>query len=1798
MGSVDQRIVEMQFDNKQFESGVKTTMGTLDKLKSALRFDGATKGLNNISKSAKNVDLNSINAAVNTLTQRFSAFGIMGMEVLRNLTNTAIDFGKKLATSVIDPVVSGGVRRAQNIEQAHFMLQGLLGDEEQVQAIMQDAMDSVDGTAYAYDSAAKAAAQFAATGMRSGEQMQKTLRAITGVAAMTNAEYEEISRIFTTVAGNGRVMGDQLLQLSSRGLNAAATIAEYMGITEQEVREMVSEGKISFETFALAMDDAFGEHAKKANETFTGAMSNIRAALARIGADFVSPMIVQNGPLVQALNAIREKVNEIRKATGPIAKIVTKLANNWLTKMVDVIKEIDVSGIHGLRLALYSIITQVRKLHLVENAFIGIQNIVEALSGVLGMLKEAFKAVFPNTFIETLAKIVEQFRLFTDELLALSNAASGSVFQSNLINTFKGFFSVLDIGKQVLTAIWRVFTSLIDPLKDVGTSVSGVTSKLAQFFIDMASYLRQNDSIYKGLKTVADYAVKIIGKVVSGVKSVIETIESIIRKFKSARSGFQDARDEIANTSLHIPTFEEALALIEKVKEKVVAFKDLVLSIRDTIVSKVEEIVRKVRAASGNWTDAREGASFDFNFSPLSLFLTVLTKVSEKLIEFGKTAKNVILILYRFYTKHIKPILDTLGDAATTAIVNIIVFFGRLKNKVEPLSAVFDRAKESVKNFFKAFSKDETGDAEEKLSIFERIANIFKKVAQVLSPVVAAIKRVLGTLFGSLLDAFSNFDLEHALNAGVFVLLLTWFEKLKINIEVLRGKLDIIKGKLDIIGTLNTLKGTLIAFTKDIKADALRKVAISVAIFAASLIALSGVEPKKMAVGLAGLEALISNVLLIFAALDHFTGMSNYKPKEGIPMFQVIKESINNFVAGMQANQIGSAMLKIAGAILLLAIAVKKLSDLSWEELAKGLTVVTILLAEMVGTSILISKLGGKNFAKATAGIIAYAIALRVIAGAVKSLGKQNDTVLAKGLLSVTILLGEMVLVAKMLSGSEAGLLAAGLAMIPFALGIRILGGAIKKMGSMSWEEIGKGLLVLAAALTAITAAIMFMPATLPLIGIGFLAIAAGLLVMSKALKTMGGMSWEEIGKSMLVLAGALTILVVAVTLMVLAIPGAAALVIITAALALLTPVLVALGAMPIENIGKSLLMLAGVFGVLGLAAFAFQKLNLIPTLLGLSVAIALLGVGTLAAGAGLVMLATGITAVAGSGALAAQAFVTYLQTIIGGILELIPIIITKIGEGIVAVLELFANNTAAFIGVFTTIGTAILEALNTLIPKIVEVGMNIIVALLTGVAQNIKQVTVLAATIIVEFILGIAEMLPVIIDAGIQLITGFFNGLAEGIRTNTPMILYSIKNLISSIIEFAISALQELVGLIPIVGDDLSKKLEDAKTKVRDKLAPEDFEKMTSEAAEGARKGLDGILHGGASGPTSFDIAAEGGDQYAKGFASKQKTVEQTTSGLAGGALGGLGQILHGGEEGGSFGIGEEGAFQFNEGIFSQQQLIDQTTSEMGAEALGNFDISTLASETGEVDVSALAGGMLAGEPQVDEAANSVKNTALSNLDFYDGAYEAGKFATIGLANGIRENMNHAGTAMYEVGSHVLASLYGSLQESSPSRATMKAGEYASEGLAIGIRNLLGMVGKSGEELGQEALNPIETAIDTIKSLFDLDADYTPTITPVLDLSNIQNGIGVMNGLWANRSIGLSGINGSYMQGRLGAMQVTGTNTDVQMFNLVSQLRDDVNTLGARMQNMQMVLDTGEFVGATTSNYSEQFAINARRVR
>jgi hypothetical protein len=513
----------------------------------------------------------------------------------------------------------------------------------------------------------------------------------------------------------------------------------------------------------------------------------------------------------------------------------------------------------------------------------------------------------------------------------------------------------------------------------------------------------------------------------------------------------------------------------------------------------------------------------------------------------------------------------------------------------------------------------------------------------------------------------------------------------------------------------------------------------------------------------------------------------------------------------------GVALTILAVAIKLLVMSVKDLAEMNWEDLAKGLTGVATLLASLTLFTM---------FAKANAtgllsgaGIILLATGLKILVGVVKDFSDMSWAEIGRGL---TVLGGALLGIGLALSliPPTAPLVAAGFLILAPAL--VIIGDAIKSMAGLSWAEIGRGMTVLAGALLAIGLALTLVPPTAPLVAAGFLILAPALLIIGKAIEQMGKMGWDEIGRGLTTLAGALLIIGVAVAAMSGSLTGAAALLVVAASLAILVPILQALGQMSWEEIGKGLLALAGIFVVLGVAGLVLA--GLVPALLGLGAAIFLLGAGVLLAGAGVFVFAAALTALSIAGA----AGITTLVAMVGALAGLIPTVMKQIVLAILAFVEGVAAASPAFIAAIVKILLALLTAIDEVAPKLIEsiyklltalldtilkyaphlvdAGLKIVVAFLDGVANNIGKVVASATNLAIKFLEAIEKERPKLIQKGIDYIIGFINGVADAIRGNSAKLAEAGVNLATAMIEGMIRGLGAGVAKVVSKAVDLAK--------------------------------------------------------------------------------------------------------------------------------------------------------------------------------------------------------------------------------------------------------------------------------------------------------------------------------------------------------------------------------------------------------
>ena len=1022
--AVDERVVEMRFDNHQFERGVQSTMGALDKLKQSLKLDGASKGLDNVNQAAKNVSLDGIASGVAALEKRFSTFGIVGMRVISNLTDSMMRFGRNTVGFVTDSIIGGGKRRAMNIENAHFQLQGLLKDEAKVQAVMDDAMDSVDGTAYAYDEAAKAASQFAASGMEAGEKMQASLRAITGVVAMTNSEYESISQIFTTVSGNGRLMGDQLLQLSSRGLNAAATLADYMTkvgngakVTEGEVREMVSKGEISFDLFAAAMDDAFGEHAKKANETFTGAMSNVKASLSRIGAEFISPLIVQNGPLVQFFNALRERINDVKANIGPLAELFTKSVSGMAQSAAKYLQEMDLAKPFE---AFYNI------MDIFKNASGGI-------SSILMPIRFAFEDIFPQSAVTALADFTSKLKEFT------SNLRLSHVDAVNLRNTFQGLFAVLDIAGRIIGGVVQAIFPMTKGVGGLGSAVLMVTGQIG-------TWLTALDDIIKKSGVFGSAAEK-IGNVTGVVSQAIgKHVKGIVKAF----SDFLGI-DFAAAAEARLNPFQKICEAVKLALDKLAAvFREI-----SPVFAKFGEmIVDTLGKIGGGLQKAVHGEGFDSLIDLMNGGL--MAGIGTGIMNFiGHIQKTVIKANGMFSNVNL-----ILANVKNTLISYQAALKADVLMKIAKAVAVL------AGSLFVLALIDS-----EKLS--GALAALSVLVVE-LSAAMAAFGKTLGgkgvmqlASAGTMMIAFSTAIL--ILSAALNVISGIDSDKLTgalIGITVLLGELlasSIILSKWG--GKVKTSAAGMILF------------ASAIYILTKAVKQLAQLDVKQLTKGLIGVGVLLAELsAFMFAAK-----FGNFKVSSGL------------------------AMIELAAALLILEKVVSGFGQMNTESMARGLAgVAGALLAVSASMRIM-----PKNMIALGLGLIEVSAALKIIGEVVQETGKMGWEEIGKGL---TVLSGSMVILAVALQamkgtlGAAAAMLVLSIALNVFLPCLKALGSmSLVEIGTaiLALAAAFTVLGIAGAVLGPLIPAILGLSGALALFGIGVAACGAGVLALSIGLASL-----------------------------------------------------------------------------------------------------------------------------------------------------------------------------------------------------------------------------------------------------------------------------------------------------------------------------------------------------------------------------------------------------------------------------------------------------------------------------------------------------------------------------------------------------------------------------------------------------------------------------------------------------------------------------------------------------------------------
>ena len=497
-GSIDDKIVSISFNNAEFEKQIISTLGLLDKLDLKINGISHLNALSDLNASiADTTNIEKMGSAVQHIASKFTALGAVGFSAIQDLTQNAISFVTRFAKNdILGPIITGGTSRANKIEQAKFQFAGLGMD---VEASMASALKAVKGTAYGLDEAAGAAAVFGASGIGAGDQMTAALRGVAGTAAITGRSFGEMSQIFTQSAATGKITNMDLQQFATRNLNAASAYAKQLGITEAQVHEMASQGKISFKDFAAAMDVAFGSHATEASKTYTGSLNLLHTAMARLGATFITPEQEQKRNLFNALSPAVDSLNDgIQPLFKSILAIKAVIGGDFINKLA------------GISLGTNSLFNAS-----MVNFGRALEQVFVSLATVFLIVKDAFKDIFPSSMIERIAKLSEYVLAFSNHL-----KMGGDTIQK-VKDIFRGFFAVVSIGIEIIKGIAMVVGDLLHALFPAGAAFLSLGSSTGNFLTSLQKVLVAGGGIH-------DFFVKFE----EDVKRPISFIASLIDKIK------------------------------------------------------------------------------------------------------------------------------------------------------------------------------------------------------------------------------------------------------------------------------------------------------------------------------------------------------------------------------------------------------------------------------------------------------------------------------------------------------------------------------------------------------------------------------------------------------------------------------------------------------------------------------------------------------------------------------------------------------------------------------------------------------------------------------------------------------------------------------------------------------------------------------------------------------------------------------------------------------------------------------------------------------------------------------------------------------------------------------------------------------------------------------------------------------------------------------------------------------------------------------------------------------------------
>lgn len=1828
--TIDSKVVEMRFDNKDFEANTRTTMSTLDKLKAKLHFPGASKGLEEIGQTAKRVDFSGMSSGIQTVQMKFSALQVMGITALQNITNAAISAGKQLTDAItIDPVKDGFAEYETQMNSVQTILANTQKEGtniDQVNKALKELNTYADQTIYNFTEMTRNIGTFTAAGVKLDDSVS-AIKGIANLAAVSGSTSQQASTAMYQLSQALAAGKVQLMDWNSV-VNA--------GMGGQVFQDALIRTSEHLQTGAKQAIEAYGSFRESLTEGEWLTTDVLTETLNQIAGAYSKEDLIAQG-------YSESQAEEIVKLADTATDAATKVKT--FTQLIDTLKEALGSGWTESWQIIIGDFEEAKEVWTKVSDVLGgfIQKSSEARNAIL-------KAAMGNPYsdlaknIQKVTSATSDYKDIVDSVIRGDYGSGQARFDKlaaeghdwarvqNLINERLGCSfryteelatSQEDLNKEQAKTIKQILK-----MSDAELKKNGLTKEDVKALKELQ---KQSEKTGIPINDLINDMDKLSGKeLLHG--SVANMGNALINLFTEIHNAWQKVFDPVSAMTLY-----NIIASMHGVTSKFLKFtedrgKELTRTLAGVFAAL--DIIRQCLGGSLKFAIKAVNAvlsAFDMDI------LDATAKIGDLLVKFDKWLKKTDPFTKGF---------EEIGKVIKSVVDDLIKFENKIKKlpNIENFLKTIEKIKSpkvdfsGVINGFSELSNTTTN------SSFSNIRKLFSALWKYVTEVGLNIIDTIGKIGTSIAQAFGKDDVFEVINSGLIAGILVFVKKLTKNITKVTDDAGGILNNVTEI--LDGVKDCFVAYQEQLRAGALLKIASAIGILTASVFTLSTIDSDALQRALFGIAALLIELGVALAA---FGKMSN------------------DFKGSLKANFL---MKSLAVSILIMAAAVKVLSTISWEGMMKGLIAIGGLLLEL-SLFLSLTDFKKKSFSS-SAGMVLIASALLILSSVVKKFENVNWETLGRSLVSIGALLLEISIFAN-LAGKAKHVISTGLSLILVASGLKILASVVDDFSGMNWDEIKRGLTAMGAALLEITIALKLLPKTSLFRATGLIVAAAALKIVANDMNDFASMNWPSIKKAAITMGIALGEIVIALNLMKGTLGGAAALIVASAALAILASTMSKLGKLSSDEIAKGLIAMAAAFFIVGVAGALLQPL--IPTILALAAAFVLFGVAALSIGAGLTLVGVGLTtisiglsALGGSLATAAVSIVAGLSVIILGVAGLIPAVAEKIAEGVVAFATVIGDCAPQIIDAVLKLFDEVLKSANAYLPTIIDSVLTLLIAVINGVANHIPEIMlaitnlvgkivegvtdvikglnpdeilkateaigILLASIfgfagiskissqamagIVQFGIILAELSAVIAAAGGiaqipgaswlieeggnflekigtaigQFVGGLAGGVAKGVSSSLPAIGKNLSDFmknaqpfidgakgIDSSVTTGITSLCK--AILALTGTDLLNAIASFITggasfvKMGEQLKP--FGEALSDYAQSV-KGIDakdiqasakaakalvslndalpksgGFLgallgnsdlsnlgtqlkpFGEALSDYSNSVANVSPGKVANASTAVKSLVEainatdsvkatgtstfvQAVDTLAETNISGFVSAFKGSSSKVK-NVGSTLTSALASGVKSKSNTLSTTASNM-AESMKN-SIASKDKEFQKVGVALISALAIGIQAQVNQAVNAANYVGASAANGSGQAYTSFYMNGINLGRGLVLGMNamqqSAYNSGYALGQAAVRGEKDGQKSHSPSKLTIQAGKWLGEGLIIGMNAMESKTYGAGKSMGETAFDSIRSALSGMNDIIDSDMDTTPTIRPVLDLTNVKATAGKLNGLFTD---------------------------------------------------------------------------------